>query len=103
MGEKDGKPCVTIMTWLFDILKKKFRKDHLPFKKIFYSSKPECSNVKANVHITCIHSPSQLSLLMGICSKLPLTQNFFNFPRWFELSGVDCTHPLYSQWNLLAY
>ena len=40
--------------------------------------------------LNCIPSPS-ICLFPVICFKLPITRTFFDFPRRFELSVVDCT------------
>ena len=40
--------------------------------------------------LNCIPSPS-ICLFPVICFKLPITRTFFDLPRRFELSGVDCT------------
>ena len=34
--------------------------------------------------------PHPISLLLVICFELPITRTIFDFPRRFELSGVDC-------------
>ena len=49
-----------------------------------------------SVHVTCIHSSHPIFLFPVICFELPLTRTFFDFPRRFELSGVDCTSFVFS-------
>ena len=48
------------------------------------------------MHVTCIHSSHPIFLFPVICFELPLTRTFFDFPRRFELSGVDCTSFVFS-------
>lgn len=100
-GEKKMANLVW-QSWYDCLIKKIFRKHHPPFKRSFVTVDQNAVMLKL-VCVLLAFIPHPISLLMGICFKLPLyTQNLFNFRRRFELSGVDCTHPLYSQWNLLT-
>ena len=59
------------------------------FKILIYIS---CCSWKWSVHDTCIPSPSihlRIFLFPVICFELAITRIFFNFPRRFELLGVD--------------
>ena len=51
--------------------------------------------LKWRVYDSCIPSPSiyfAYLLIPVICFELLIIQTFFDFPRSFELWGVDCTH-----------
>ena len=51
--------------------------------------------LKWSVYDSCIPSPSIYFahfLIPVICFKLLIIQTFFDFPRRFELWGVDCTY-----------
>ena len=51
--------------WLFDWKKKNSENITLLLKdllKKYNDSRPECSNVKASVHVTCIHFPSHIPI-----------------------------------------